>query len=568
MTAFVLGLPEHKVRVIAPDVGGGFGSKIFLYAEESALRAGRRSRSAGRSSGPPSAARASCPTRTAATTSPTPSWRWTRTASSSRCASTRPPTWAPTCRPSRPACRPSSTRRCSPASTRRRRSTARSRRSSPTPPRSTPIAAPGGPRRPTWSSGSSSSAAREIEHRSGRAPADELHRQGRLPLPDAGRADLRHRRLRGDRSTRRWSSPTTPASRPAQGRVRGQRASCAASASRATSRPAASRRRPWSGALGARRRACGRAAKIRVAPDRHVTVFTGSHSHGQGHETTFAQLVVGQARRADRQRRDRPRRHRRRSPFGMGTYGSRSLAVGGSAIVKAVDKIIAKGKKIAAHLLEAVGGRHRVRGRQLQGRPAPTRRRRSARSRSPPTCRTTTRWRARARPGRERRSTIPTNFTYPAGAHICEVEIDPETGVVEVAEFTAVDDFGNVDQPDDRRGPGPRRPRPGHRPGADSRAAVYDKDSGQLLTGSYMDYCMPRADDRAELQGRLTRDAVHRTTRSASRAAARPAPSARRRPYERRAPMRSASRASSTCRRRREKVWQAIQAPADAAAAE
>jgi carbon-monoxide dehydrogenase large subunit len=85
MCAFVLGIPEHKLRVVAPDVGGGFGSKIFLYGEETALVWASK-RSAARSSGPPSAARPSCPTRTAATMSPRPNWRWTRTATSWRCA--------------------------------------------------------------------------------------------------------------------------------------------------------------------------------------------------------------------------------------------------------------------------------------------------------------------------------------------------------------------------------------------------------------------------------------------------------------------------------------------------
>jgi carbon-monoxide dehydrogenase large subunit len=117
MCAFVLGIPEHKMRVIAPDVGGGFGSKIFLYAEETALVWASASRSAARSSGPPSAARPSCPTPTAATTSPPPSWRWTRTGKFLALRVNTTPTWAPTCRPSRRRCRPSCTPRCWPAST-------------------------------------------------------------------------------------------------------------------------------------------------------------------------------------------------------------------------------------------------------------------------------------------------------------------------------------------------------------------------------------------------------------------------------------------------------------------
>src|SRR6186713_3725618 len=105
------------------------------------------------------------------------------------------------------------------------------------------------------------------------------------------------------------------------------------------------------GALGARA-GLFEAGEVRVHPTGTVTVFTGSHSHGQGHETTFAQVVAGRlgipVGNVEIVHGDTGR-----IPFGMGTYGSRSLAVGGTAIVKAVDKVIAKGKKIAAHLLEA-----------------------------------------------------------------------------------------------------------------------------------------------------------------------------------------------------------------------
>jgi CO/xanthine dehydrogenase Mo-binding subunit len=148
MCAFVLGIPEHKMRVVAPDVGGGFGSKIYLYGEETAMVWASKQLK-------PSAARASCPTPTAATTSAQPSSRSTRTATSWRCAPTPRPTWAPTCPRSRAASPPSCTPRCWRASTRRPRSGARSRRCSPTPRRWTPTAAPAGPRPPTCSSASS-----------------------------------------------------------------------------------------------------------------------------------------------------------------------------------------------------------------------------------------------------------------------------------------------------------------------------------------------------------------------------------------------------------------------------
>ena len=104
-------------------------------------------------------------------------------------------------------------------------------------------------------------------------------------------------------------------------------------------------------------RGAGRALRMwrtsACIPTGSVTVFTGSHSHGQGHETTFAQLVSRPARRANGARSTSCMAIPRKIPFGMGTYGSRSLAVGGSAMVKAMDKIIAKGKRIAAHLMEA-----------------------------------------------------------------------------------------------------------------------------------------------------------------------------------------------------------------------
>src|SRR5207247_1073936 len=121
------------------------------------------------------------------------------------------------------------------------------------------------------------------------------------------------------------------------------------------------------GALGARA-GLFEAGEVRVHPTGTVTVFTGSHSHGQGHETTFAQVVAAKlgipVDNVEIVHGDTGR-----IPFGMGTYGSRSLSVGGTAIVKAVDKIIAKGKKIAAHLLEAAdtdiefeGGEFKVAG--------------------------------------------------------------------------------------------------------------------------------------------------------------------------------------------------------------
>lgn len=245
------------------------------------------------------------------------------------------------------------------------------------------------------------------------------------------------------------------------------------------------------GALGARA-GLFEAGEVRVHPTGTVTVFTGSHSHGQGHETTFAQVVAAKlgipVESVEIVHGDTGR-----IPFGMGTYGSRSLAVGGTAIVKAVDKVIAKGKKIAAHLLEAAdtdiefeNGEFRVAGTDRKvpfGSVALT----AYVPHNFPL--------DKLEPGlNENAFYDPTNFTYPSGTHICEVEVDPETGVTEVVKFVAVDDFGNVINPMIVAG----QVHGGIAQGlgqAMMEGCVYDKASGQLLTGTYMDYCMPRADD-------------------------------------------------------------------------
>lgn len=244
------------------------------------------------------------------------------------------------------------------------------------------------------------------------------------------------------------------------------------------------------GALGARA-GLFEVGEIRVHPTGSVTVFTGSHSHGQGHETTFAQVV------ADRlgvpiENVEIVHGDTGRIPFGMGTYGSRSIAVGGSAIVKALDKIEAKAKKIAAHLLEASAediefqdGVFRVAGTDRTktfGEVALT----AYVPHNYPL--------DKLEPGlNENAFYDPTNFTYPAGAYICEVEVDPETGEVRIDRFVAVDDFGNVINPMIVEG----QVHGGLGQGIGQallERCVYD-DSGQLLTGSYMDYAMPRADD-------------------------------------------------------------------------
>ncbi|MBL8360054.1 MAG: xanthine dehydrogenase family protein molybdopterin-binding subunit [Rubrivivax sp.] len=245
------------------------------------------------------------------------------------------------------------------------------------------------------------------------------------------------------------------------------------------------------GALGARA-GLFEAGEVRVHPTGTVTVFTGSHSHGQGHETTFAQVVAGRlgipVENVEIVHGDTGR-----VPFGMGTYGSRSLAVGGTAIVKAVDKVIAKGKKIAAHLLEAAdtdivyeGGEFKVAGTDKKvpfGQVALT----AYVPHNYPL--------DKLEPGlNENAFYDPTNFTYPSGSYVCEVEVDPRTGRTLVDRFTAVDDFGNIVNPLIVEG----QVHGGLAQGlgqAMLEGCVYDPQSGQLLTGSYQDYAMPRADD-------------------------------------------------------------------------
>ena len=198
------------------------------------------------------------------------------------------------------------------------------------------------------------------------------------------------------------------------------------------------------GALGARA-GLFEAGEVRVHPTGSVTVFTGSHSHGQGHETTFAQVVASRLG-IPIENVDVVHGDTGRVLFGMGTYGSRSLAVGGTAIVKAVDKIIAKGKKIAAHLLEAAeadiefkDGKFTVAGTDKSKAFGEI----SLAAYVPHNYPLD-----KLEPGlNETAFYDPANFTFPAGAHICEVEIDPDTGSVAVVAFTACDDFGNIINP-------------------------------------------------------------------------------------------------------------------------
>jgi carbon-monoxide dehydrogenase large subunit len=246
------------------------------------------------------------------------------------------------------------------------------------------------------------------------------------------------------------------------------------------------------GSLGARA-GLYEVGTIRVHPTGSVTVLTGTHSHGQGHETTLAQLV------ADRlgvpiANVDIVHGDTAKVPFGMGTYGSRSLAVGGSAMAKAMDKIVAKGKRIAAHLMEASvedvefdRGTFRVAG---------TDRTKSLTDISLAAYVPHNYPIEEIEPGLEETAFYdPKNFTYPGGCHIAEVEIDPETGKVSMVNFTAVDDVGRVINPMIVEG----QVQGGVAQGIGQallESAVYDAE-GQLISGSMMDYTMPRADDLA-----------------------------------------------------------------------
>src|SRR5690348_9400327 len=237
-------------------------------------------------------------------------------------------------------------------------------------------------------------------------------------------------------------------------------------------------------------------AEVRVNPTGSVEVLTGSHSHGQGHETTFAQ-VVSERLGIPFENVSVLHGDTDKVQFGMGTYGSRSAAVGMSAIAKALDKVEAKAKKVASHLLEAAEGdivfkdgkftvagtdksaawgdvslnayiAHKFSGQELE-------------------------------PGlKEGAFYDPTNSTFPAGCHICEVEIDQETGETKIVGWTAVDDFGVLINPMIVEG----QVHGGVAQGVGQallEGAVYDK-SGQLVSGSFMDYSMPRAENLPPLK--------------------------------------------------------------------
>src|SRR5207248_3959230 len=230
--------------------------------------------------------------------------------------------------------------------------------------------------------------------------------------------------------------------------------------------------------------------KVRVHPTGMVTVFTGSHSHGQGHETTFAQIVADKLG-IPMEQIEIVHGDTGQIPFGMGTYGSRSACVGGSAIVKCLDKIKEKGRKIAAHLLEAGEQDLVFQGRTWSVKGSPDKKKA---------------WGEVAlmaylahnipqsmEPGLEATSFYdPVNFTFPFGAHVAVVEVDAETGAVTILKYVAVDDVGRVINPMIVDG----MVHGGIAQGVGQALwehGIYT-DDGQLLSGTMMDYAMPKAD--------------------------------------------------------------------------
>ena len=233
------------------------------------------------------------------------------------------------------------------------------------------------------------------------------------------------------------------------------------------------------------------AATVRVNATGNLSVMVGAHSHGQGHETVFPQIVADMLG-IDAASIDIVHGDTSKIPFGMGTYGSRSLAVCGSAVVRATEKIIAKATKIAAHMLEAEAsdvdfsdGTFSVKGTNKSVSFGEVALKAYIPHDYPIDM---------IEPGLEETAFYdPANFTYPSGAYCCEVEVDPETGKVRVDRMTAVDDFGNVINPMIVTG----QVHGGLGQGIGQalvEQTTYD-DDGQLLSASYMDYAMPRADD-------------------------------------------------------------------------
>ncbi len=244
------------------------------------------------------------------------------------------------------------------------------------------------------------------------------------------------------------------------------------------------------GAMGARA-GFFESAEIRVGADGSVTAFLGTHNHGQGHATTFAQ-VLSTRLGVPLERIDIVEGDTAMVPYGTGTFGSRSMAVGGSALSVAADKVISKGKRLAAHLLEAAeadigfdGGAFRVTGTDRRIGFDEVAHAANVAHRLPPGM----------EPGLHESAFFdPVNFAFSAGCHVAEVEIDPETGVATLIAHCVVDDIGTVINPMVVEGQVHGGLAQGIGQVLLEHAAV-DPRSGQVLAGSFMDYALPRADD-------------------------------------------------------------------------
>src|SRR5436309_6766467 len=236
-------------------------------------------------------------------------------------------------------------------------------------------------------------------------------------------------------------------------------------------------------------------AEIRFHPSGNATLLMGSKNQGQGHETTFKQ-VLNEKLGLDPAAVQYIDGDTDRVAFGIGTNGSRSTVIGGSALWMAADKVIAKGKRIAAHLLEAAdadiefavgddGGNFAVAGTDRRLSIAEVAKAAFQVGRLPPGF----------EGGLFETGTFsPSDTTYPNGSHVCEVEIDADTGELQILNYVVVDDVGTVVNPIGLKG----QIHGGVAQGlgqAVMEEVVYDRESGQLLSGSFMDYAMPRAED-------------------------------------------------------------------------
>jgi carbon-monoxide dehydrogenase large subunit len=236
-------------------------------------------------------------------------------------------------------------------------------------------------------------------------------------------------------------------------------------------------------------------AEIRFHPSGNVTLLMGSKNQGQGHETTFKQ-VLAERLGLDPNEVQYIDGDTDRVAFGIGTNGSRSTVIGGSALWMAADKIIAKARKLAAHLMEAAeadiefavgdsGGAFTVAGTDRRLALSEVARAAFRAGNLPPGL----------EGGLYETGTFsPSDFTYPNGSHVCEVEIDAETGELDILNYVVVDDVGTVVNPVGLKG----QIHGGVMQGlgqAVMEQVVYDRQSGQMLSGSFMDYAMPRAED-------------------------------------------------------------------------